>query len=203
MDHSRWEMLSDDSKKELKQILNGGYEEVFDYEGVFTFQDDNTLEASKDGKIFASQETEAIEASKVKESAKSLEWLTANQRAKSELRERIQPDVKYSLTDKNTAQVLLKGVLLPIAIKNIEGTSRYTVSDIFGKIHYEVVASGIDKRGVKQEIYKRIVELLNRYNLVEGGEVSLEKLKLLPWERDCSYYKDFNEYYLNQNPGQI
>lgn len=203
MDHSRWETLSDDSKKELKQILDGGYEEVFGYEDVFTFQDDNILETSKDGKAFILQDTEAIEASKTEELTKSLEWLTANQRTQSELRERIQPDVKYSLTDKNTAQVLLKGVLLPIAIKKHEDTSRYTVSDIFGKIHYEVIAPGIDKRGVKQEIYKRIIELLNRYDLVEDGEISLEKLRLLPWERDCSYYKDFNEYYLNQNPGQI
>ena len=195
MDHSNWEMLSDDSKQELKKILDGGYEEVF------IFQDTNVPENSKDGGTFTLQEAEALEASKAKKLAKSLKGFITNQRIQSELRERIKPDVKYSLTDKNTAQVLLKGVLLPITIKKYEDTSRYTVSDIFGKVHYEVIAPGVDKSGIKQEVYKRIIELLNRYDLIEGEEIHLENLILLPWRKDCSYYKDFNEYYLSQNSG--
>lgn len=195
MDRSNWETLSDDSRQELKQILDGGHEEVF------IFQHANVLEAAKDGGTFTLQEAEAIEALKAKKMAESVKWLTANRQIQSDLSNKIKPDIKYSLTDKNTAQVLLKGVLLPIIIKKISDTSRYTVSDIYGKVHYEVIAPGIDKCGVKQEIHKRIIELLNRYDLVEGGEISLEKLRLLPWKRDYSYYKDFNEYYLNQSSG--
>jgi hypothetical protein len=168
--------LDDEIKQEIDQV----------------FHESDFLESPEDfryGKSFTLEEAEAAEAKAAKQSKKLIEEFRIENEIHSKLAGIIKPEIKYKLIEENKAKVIIKDVLLPITVGKIPNTSRYTVSDILGRFQMEVVEP-------RSEVIKKVIRLLERYNLVDGESINYEDLKQKPWEDDSAYYKDYNEYYL-------